>query len=191
MSSFSEHFHYRVLGVLVDGVVPNALPQVLLNHLLWFDSSGGIACRAQAKFTKVAWYAPQTKTPRHQYCVLLRSDEVPPGKYCSRHALGRLTRNQYYANNERPSNTAKSKIMFAAVQQGLRAAGTGGELNTPESKREAQRSARRQHIGLQHSHQYGQDRGSKTPRYNQNSALQRKSRTAALPVLAVESPRRA
>lgn len=33
MSSLGEHLHHRVLGVLVDGVVPEALSQVLLNHL--------------------------------------------------------------------------------------------------------------------------------------------------------------
>lgn len=63
MSSFSEHFHYRVLGALVDGVVPNALPQVLLNHLFWFNYSGGIARQAHAKFTR--WHGTHPKRRCH------------------------------------------------------------------------------------------------------------------------------
>lgn len=48
MSSLREHLHHGVLGVLVDRVVPEALPEVLLDHLVFFFGSGGGWVRKKA-----------------------------------------------------------------------------------------------------------------------------------------------
>lgn len=117
MSSFSEHFHYRVLGVLVDGVVPNALPQVLLNHLFWFNYSGSIARQAHAKLTR--WHGTHPKRRCHgtnsSFCLVVTNflrNISPWGGYAQS-----IPREQRMS-----SSTTKNNTFFAILRQELPAA---------------------------------------------------------------------
>ncbi len=46
VSPLREHLHHGVLGALIDRVIPEALAEVLLNHLLVGKVSGTIAHQA-------------------------------------------------------------------------------------------------------------------------------------------------
>lgn len=62
MSSLGEHFHHCVLRVLVDRVVPEALPQVLLNNLS-ADSFQGRPAACSSKKNDVFFSHKRSFTP--------------------------------------------------------------------------------------------------------------------------------